>query len=505
MILDSQPSFAQSAVLGSAAVLVWSVWRVVYNLYFHPLAHVPGPRWAAATQLWLAYKELWEGTSLSDIRYQLHAQYGDVIRLTPREIHFANPEAFHDIYNAKNKWDKDDHLYRAFDMDLSSLCMPYHQAKQRKEILNPIFSRSAIVKLQDVIQARVDVLCDALKFQHTEGKFSDMTLGFKCFAMDVITSFCYGCPIEATSAPDFHADLVFGVEEVLPIVTLAKQSRFFVWCIRNTPRWLIHATGSSPMMALLCLQDTLRKQIDDIVRNPSELDNAPHQIIYHALLNPEANKGRSIPSKLSLFHEAQVLLNAGSDTVGITLIVTVYNIINSPGIQQRLHAELRAAWPNLEEPPRYEALEKLPYLTAVLKEGLRSFPGGVAFPRVVPPEGAIIAGMSVPGGAVVSQASTFVQHSDTVFERAKEFLPDRWLGDDATSLERSLIIFSKGPRSCLGINLAYCELYLALAHVFRRYELTLDPKRSPDFTFKEHFVPYFPGEHLHVSCKPVDS
>ena len=88
-------------------------------------------------------------------------------------------------------------------------------------------------------------------------------------------------------------------------------------------------------------------------------------------------------------------------------------------------AELRAAWPVLENVPRYETPEKLPYLvrhvespialaasmsqiqvktdgrssqTAVIKEGLRMFPSAIAHPRVVPPEGAVISGSLIPGG-----------------------------------------------------------------------------------------------------------
>lgn len=81
----------------------------------------------------------------------------------------------------------------------------------------------------------------------------------------------------------------------------------------------------------------------------------------------------------------------------------------------------------LEDVPRYEILEKLPYLvrthiyvevrspspgewkskkgtdgtstqTAVIKEGLRMFPSAIAHPRVVPPEGAVISGSFIPGG-----------------------------------------------------------------------------------------------------------
>ena len=38
-------------------------------------------------------------------------------------------------------------------------------------------------------------------------------------------------------------------------------------------------------------------------------------------------------------------------------------------------------------------------------------------------------------------------------------------------LDRYLLSFSKGSRICLGINLAYQELYLVLAAVFRKYDL----------------------------------
>lgn len=88
----------------------------------------------------------------------------------------------------------------------------------------------------------------------------------------------------------------------------------------------------------------------------------PHPIIYHALLSPEANKGRPLPSRRSLLDEAGILLGAGADSTGITLMVAAHYVLQNPPVRQRLEAELREAWPVLEEIPRYEVLEKLPYL-----------------------------------------------------------------------------------------------------------------------------------------------
>jgi len=54
--------------------------------------------------------------------------------------------------------------------------------------------------------------------------------------------------------------------------------------------------------------------------------------------------------------------------------------------------------------------------------------------------------------AVVSQSALFVSFSEEIFERAHEFLPDRWLQPESKSLENWIVVFSKGPRSCLGIK-----------------------------------------------------
>lgn len=56
------------------------------------------------------------------------------------------------------------------------------------------------------------------------------------------------------------------------------------------------------------------------------------------------------------------------------------------------------------------------------------------------------------------------------------FKPERWLGNDkeeARRLERYLVAFSKGSRACVGINLAYAELYMCLVALVWRFEMEL--------------------------------
>jgi cytochrome P450 len=56
-----------------------------------------------------------------------------------------------------------------------------------------------------------------------------------------------------------------------------------------------------------------------------------------------------------------------------------------------------------------------------------------------------------------------------IFPGPETFNPDRWLQKD-NRLDRYLTTFSKGSRNCVGLNLAYAELFLTLAGVFRRFD-----------------------------------
>ncbi|KAH9018440.1 putative P450 monooxygenase [Lactarius hengduanensis] len=416
----------QGCLMVLAAILTFSVWRIVYNLYLHPLSHFPGPKLAASRQ----------GESLGDLRVELHRQYG-APKSFKLSLHFSNPAAHNDIYNHRNKWDKDHLLYRAFDLDMSTVgFIHYSDAKHRRDVLVPFFSRTSVLQMQDVVQER-----------------ESLATCSHCFSVDVVMAFRYAKDWNATTVPEFQCDIVLASQAVLPVITMRKYSSTLVKMMRYISNWFGKEVGSS---------------------------------------------------------EAAALLGTGSDSSAIAATAISYHVLHNPEVQQRLVDELRTAWPVLEEVPRYEVLEKLPYLasllqTAVVKEGLRMFPGGTALPRVVPPEGATIGGTFIPGGVSTGYYQWFlcVLRSSAIFSDPDVFIPDRWLGEDAKTLEAWLVSFSKGPRSCLGINLAYCELYLVIAGLFRRFDLTLDPERSGDMTVGEHFVPVFTGPHLHAYCKPV--
>lgn len=131
---------------------------------------------------------------------------------------------------------------------------------------------------------------------------------------------------------------------------------------------------------------------------------------------------------------------------------------------------------------------KLPYLQAVIREGLRIFPPLAGFfPRDVPldvPSGGDTVPLGdgrtvfIPGGTCISLVTTALHHSREVYgDDAKSFRPERWFEPDPDKLEKMMevndLIFGYGRFKCLGKPVAQIELAKVLFEVSIKSSLDL--------------------------------
>jgi len=77
-------------------VLAYSVFNATYNVYFHPLRKIPGPFPAKLGQSWRNHK-YFRGT-WHDECLDLHAKYGNVVRIAPNEISFVDEAGLKSLY-----------------------------------------------------------------------------------------------------------------------------------------------------------------------------------------------------------------------------------------------------------------------------------------------------------------------------------------------------------------------------------------------------------------------
>ena len=91
----------------------------------------------------------------------------------------------------------------------------------------------------------------------------------------------------------------------------------------------------------------------------------------------------------------------------------------------------------------------MPYLRAVIEEGLRLYPPvPIGMPRVSP--GASVQGHFLPEGTVTYVSAYSATHSEANFRNALEFSPERWVGENSWDKKEASQPFLLGSRVCLG-------------------------------------------------------
>lgn len=90
---------------------------------------------------------------------------------------------------------------------------------------------------------------------------------------------------------------------------------------------------------------------------------------------------------------------------------------------------------------------------------------------------------------------------------------DRQNFDNLAEQENHLVPFSRGPRMCLGINLAWCEVYLVVAMLFRKFEITIANTehiknaidKAGNLKWYDAFLAWYFGEKVRCWFKPINS
>lgn len=161
--------------------------------------------------------------------------------------------------------------------------------------------------------------------------------------------------------------------------------------------------------------------------------------------------------------EAQTVIGAGLVTTAWALSVACFHIINDPKICQTLQEELWGAITESTAPLDLQQLEKLPYLKGCIQEGIRMSYGVTARNPRLASKPTTYKEWVIPARTPVSMTIVDVHDDESVFPDHRSFLPERWMNNPRTSngspLDRYLVAFGKGPRSCLGIKYAISNSY----------------------------------------------
>lgn len=266
-------------------------------------------------------------------------------------------------YTILNRWTRDS-AFKTIDHDLH---------RQRRNQLSPFFSKASVRTLEPLILNKIDRLCTRLE---EESGVVTLTHAFVALTVDIISSVCFGVPYGYLEnkhfAREWHANLVSSSRAGSSIRQFPWLHRVLTYFPRIGPR-----AARDGVAADMVRQRNLRKNIGEVMsrRDRGEKLSGEGLTIFDSMLDADVPVSERSTSRL--INEAQAVTGAGAMTTANALDTTFYHLLANPSCMNLLFEELCSAIPDPVSIPSVAELESLPYLNAVVHEGLRLSKGHV--------------------------------------------------------------------------------------------------------------------------------
>lgn len=379
-------------LLVTAFAITYQLSVYIYNLFLHPLHRFPGPKFAAAS-CFPRVRHALNGELVQWI-VQLHAQYGEVVRVTPNELSFSGADAWKDIYGHKRAGQpsltKDPKFYgppldssdRATDIVNAD---DEGHARQRRLFANA-FSDRALKMQEPLFLTYVNKLVEKLRSniaQNAEEKINMVNM-YNFTTFDIMGDLTFGEPLDMLDDSGYHPW----------VAAIFAGFRFGTY---------LHSIRCYPALETALLK-LVPQSIRDKHKMHSEFAHArvdrrlerkdARPDIWGLVLEKEGNGGLS---KREMYANSNIFMIAGTETTATLLSGLTYYLLSNPEKLAKLTTEIRSI--QTEQEITIERLQGLRYLHACVEEGLRMYPPvNNGLPRIAPPGGVVVDGRQVPAG-----------------------------------------------------------------------------------------------------------
>lgn len=179
------------------------------------------------------------------------------------------------------------------------------------------------------------------------------------------------------------------------------------------------------------------------------------------------------------------MLVAGHETTGSALTWTMYLLAKNPDKMLAAQEEVdRVLGSRLA--PTMADYGNLKYIMRCVCESMRLYPHPPVLLRRALVKDVLPGGYDVQRGQDVMISVYNIHHSEAVWEKPEEFIPERFPLDGPVPNEQNTdfkyIPFSGGPRKCVGDQFALMEAVVAMTVLLRQLEFTLVPDQKISMT-----------------------
>ncbi len=315
-----------------------------------------------------------------------------------------------------------------------------------------------------------------------------LDVAFQALTTDIICDYAFAEDSCYLDEPDFKLEWKETIAGGFESGAMMRQFPFMLPMVTSMPIWFVEK-GNKGAAYMMKWQGKVKEQVQNILNEipeekKSQGPDRSERTIFHTLRDSDLPPEEK--SLQRLCDEGEILLGAGSETTAKTSTTILFYLIENPTVLRRLRDELETVMPNAHAPVSATTLENLPYFSAVISEGLRTSYGVTTrLPRVAPSEALRYKNWVIPPGTPVSETCYFVLMNPMIFPEPEKFDPERWIKDPM--LGKYLVNFGKGSRRCLGLNLAYAELYLTISVLVSRLDFELFETTIKDIRIAQDF------------------
>ncbi|ROW01244.1 hypothetical protein VMCG_05973 [Cytospora schulzeri] len=470
-------------------------WYIISSfLTWQRLRHIPGPFLASLTYLWngrISYIGKVDG-----VYRTFEDKYGKLVRVGPEELITSDPELIRKMGASKSDYSRglwyDGGRFNPYHPAMISI-LDTQKHDDLKAKVAPGYSGRDFPGCENAVDEQLGKMIGLIRHKYVsapdKGVFRDFSLvkPLMYFPLDVIfrlsTSTHTGGDPSCSEQDNDQYGFYSNVGEYLPTLALTTsvpwaRSIFFS---PTFLRWFgPKETDSRGMGALMKPINTIVRQrfADRDAGIESDQNDALASFMKHGLTQPQCEV------------EAMFMFIAGSDTTSAAMRITMLHILSTPRVYQRLKSEVATALCSgtISSPIKQSDARNLPYLQAVIYEGLRIRPVATStVSKKVPPQGDTIHGHFIPGGTNISTNFSALLRSKELFgPDADTFRPERFLGLEEAKLaemRRNVeLTFGYGRWMCAGKAIAFMELNKVYFELFRYFDFQLlEPERPMIF------------------------
>lgn len=318
-----------------------------------------------------------------------------------------------------------------------------------------------ITRLEPELHLLVQKLCDKLLAQSGDKEAFDITMAYSCFTSDAISGYSFGESFGFLNQKGWYPNFR---EPTAALLRPVFVFRFFPWTRASAGlgKWIVDYMPKDQALFVRTLQIDMPARVRKVKTDLDAGITYDRPTIFGSLLQSDLDALDKEPQRLA--DEAAAVIGAGTETTSWALSVITYHLLTQPQLLAKLTDELQTVVKDPRHLPDWTTLEHLPYLGAVIQEGLRlSYGVSARTARIATEENLVYRGewnrksvqYVIPRGYAIGMSAVITHHDERLFPSSYAFIPERWLDENnqrRKDLERSTLAFSKGSRSCLGMK-----------------------------------------------------